>query len=70
MSIENWSEDVLLVNLSYGLEVSDELGTVAEVVHKRRDCDVIIDFSRVGTITPSVIPRLVKLLELLVECLS
>ena len=68
MSIENWSEHVLLVSLPNGLEIIDELGTVAEMVRDRGDCDVIIDFSGVDTITSSVTAGLVKLRELLIEC--
>ncbi len=45
MGIQDWSENVILVDLPQEPEMGDELKTVTEVVRDRGDCDVVIDFS-------------------------
>ena len=67
MSVENWSDDVLLVSLPAEPEISDELGAVVEVVRDKRQCDLVIDFSSVHLITSATIAELLKLRELLIE---
>jgi len=67
MSVENWSDDVLLVSLPAEPEISDELGAVVEVVRDKRQCDLVIDFSGVHLITSATIAELLKLRELLIE---
>ena len=67
MSVENWSDDVLLVSLPAEPEVSNELGAVVEMVRDKRQCDLVIDFSGVHLITSATIAELLKLRELLIE---
>jgi anti-anti-sigma factor len=67
MSVENWSDDVLLVSLPAEPEISDELGAVVEMVRHKRQCDVVIDFTGVHLITSATIAELLKLRELLIE---
>jgi len=67
MSVENWSDDVLLVSLPADPEVSNELGAVVEMVRDKRQCDLVIDFSSVHLITSATIAELLKLRELLIE---
>jgi hypothetical protein len=47
MGIQNWSEDIILIDLPQEPQTADELRTVTEIVCDRGDCDVVIDFSSV-----------------------
>lgn len=67
MSFEYWSDDVLLVSLPADPEVSNELGTVVEMVRDKRHYHVVIDFSGVHFITSATIAELLKLRELMTE---
>ena len=67
MSVENWSDDVLLVSLPGEPEISDELGAVVQMVRAKRQCDLVIDFSGVHLITSATIAELLKLRELMIE---
>ena len=68
MAIQNWSEDIVLVDLPPEPEMADELETVTMTVRDRGDCDVVIDFSRVDIVTSSSISKLLKLRKLLGDC--
>jgi anti-anti-sigma factor len=68
MAIQNWSEDIILVDLPPEPEMADELDTVTTTVCDRGDCDVVIDFSRVDIVTSSSISKLLKLRKLLGDC--
>ncbi len=68
MGIQNWSEDIILVDLPAEPEMSDELKTVIEIVRDRGDCDLVIDFSSVDIITSSSLSKLLKLRKLLGDC--
>jgi len=45
MSVQNWSEHVVLVNLPAEPQMADDLADVAYRVRHRHDCDVVIDCS-------------------------
>jgi hypothetical protein len=47
MAIQNWSEDIILVDLPAEPEMGDELKTITEIVRDRGDCDLVVDFSSV-----------------------
>ena len=47
MGIQNWSDDIVLVDLPQEPEMGDELKTVIATVRDRGDCDVVIDFANV-----------------------
>lgn len=68
MGIQNWSEDVILVDLPEEPEMGDELATVTEMVRDRGNCDVVIDFSNVDIVTSSSLSKLLKLRKLLADC--
>lgn len=65
MGIQQWSENIILVNLSEEQEMNDELETIAEMVSERGDNDVVIDFSGMDIVTSSNLSELLKLHELL-----
>lgn len=68
MGIQNWSEDIILVDLPQEPEMGDELKTVTGMVRDRGDCDVVIDFSSVDIITSSSLSKLLKLRKMLADC--
>ena len=61
MGIRNLSKDVIFVVLPEELKINDELKTINEIISSKRDCDVIIDFSRVEIVTSSSISNLLIL---------
>jgi len=68
MGIQNWSEDIILVDLPQEPDLGDELKTATEAVRDRGDCEVVIDFSNVDIITSSSLSKLLKLRKLLGDC--
>ncbi len=68
MGIQNWSEDIILVDLPQEPELGDELKTATEAVRDRGDCELVIDFSQVDIITSSSLSKLLKLRKLLGDC--
>jgi len=65
MGIQNWSEDIILVDLPQEPEMPNELETVMEMVNDRGGCEVVIDFSDVDIITSSSLSKLLKLRKIL-----
>jgi len=68
MGIQNWSDDIVLVDLPQEPQIGDELKTVTEIALDRGDCDVVIDFSSVDIITSSSLSKFLKLRKLLADC--
>lgn len=68
MGIQNWSDDVVVVDLPVEPQLNDELCATSEIVRDRGDCDVVVDFSQVDIITSSSISALLKLQKLLTDC--
>ena len=68
MGIQNWSEDIILVDLPQEPNMGEELRTVTEIVRDRGDCDVVIDFSSVDIVTSSSLSKLLRLRKLLADC--
>ncbi len=68
MGIQNWSDDIILVDLPQEPDMGDELKTVTEMVRDRGNCDVVIDFSSVDIVTSSSLSKLLKLRKLLADC--
>ena len=68
MGIQDWSEDIILVDLPQEPEMGDELKTVTGTVRDRGDCDVVIDFSNIDIIASSSLSKLLKLRKLLGDC--
>ena len=67
MGIQNWSENIVLVDLPQEPEIADELKSVIEIVRDRGDCDVVIDFSSVDIVTSSSLSKLLKLRKVLAD---
>jgi len=68
MGIQNWSEDIMLVDLPLEPEMGEELKTITQIVRDRGDCEVVIDFSRVDIITSSSLSKLLRLKKLVNDC--
>jgi len=68
MGIQNWSEDVVLVDLPLEPEMGEELKTITQVVRDRGDCEVVVDFSKVDIITSSSLSKLLRLKKLVGDC--
>ena len=68
MGIQNWSENIVLVDLPAEPQIVDELKDVTEMVRDRGDCDVVIDFSKVDIITSSSLSALLRLRKMLTDC--
>jgi anti-anti-sigma regulatory factor len=64
MSIGDWSDDIILVNLPWRLQEHDELQRVVEMV-RQRGRNVVVDFSRVGVAGGATLTRLLELRQLL-----
>ena len=61
MEMQNWPEDIILVNLPGEPQIANELIAITEKIRKRGDCDVVIDFSGVDIVTSSSLSKLLKL---------
>jgi anti-anti-sigma factor len=68
MGIENWSEDIILVELPPEPELGDELKTAIQMILKRGGCEVAVDFSQVDIVTSSSLSKLLKLRKLIGDC--
>jgi len=68
MGIQNWSEDIVVVDLPPEPQMLDELKSVTEIIRDRGDCDVVIDFSSIDIVTSSSISSLLRLGKLLADC--
>jgi anti-anti-sigma factor len=68
MGIQNWSEDIVLVNLAPEPQMGEELQSVIETAAQKGSCDVVVDFAEVDILTSSSIAKLLKLRKALVDC--
>jgi len=68
MSAQNWSEQVILVELPPEPEVVAELQQTVQLVREKDDCDVVVDFSNVDILTSNSLAELVRLQTLLAQC--
>ena len=68
MGIQDWSDDVILVDLPQEPQMGEELKSVTGMVRDRGNCDVVIDFSEVDIVTSSSLSKLLKLRKLLTDC--
>ena len=67
MGIQNWSENVVLVNLAKEPDMGEELQTVIDMVTEDRERDVVVDFSDTDIVTSSSIAKLLKLRKVLYD---
>ena len=68
MGIQNWSEDIILVDLPQEPDTIDEIRSVTQIARDRGDCDVVIDFETIDIITSSSLSALLRLQKLLTDC--
>jgi anti-anti-sigma factor len=68
MGIQNWSENIVLVDLPTEPLMGDELKTIADIIKDRGDCDVVVDFSAIDIITSSSLSKFLKLRKMLMDC--
>ena len=68
MGIQNWSDEIILVNLAKEPQMGEELQTVVDLIEDGRECDVVVDFSDVDIITSSSIAKMLKIRKELHEC--
>ncbi|NLX06545.1 MAG: STAS domain-containing protein [Phycisphaerae bacterium] len=61
MAIQQWSENIVLVNLQDDPQFTDDLNAVMQMVEERPDIDVVIDFKDVSFLNSSNIAKLLKL---------
>jgi len=67
MGIQNWSDNIILVNLAQEPQLGEELMTVTGMVKETQDADVVVDFADVSIITSSSIAKLLKLRKALLD---
>ena len=68
MGIQNWSENIVLVDLPAEPQLGDELKAVADIIKDRGDCDVVMDFSGIDIISSSSLSKLLKMRKQLTDC--
>jgi len=66
MATQDWSEDILMVDLANDPELTDELTALIERVEEEPK-DVVLNFSDVGFLNSSNISRLLRLRKVLVD---
>ncbi len=64
MSIDRWSEDVIVVDLTEGLGKHHELETVIRTLRQGYPCDVVVDFSHVQVVGGVWLTQLQKIQRL------
>ena len=67
MGIQNWSDNIVLVNLAKEPQLGDELQAVTEIVVEKGGFDVVVDFADVDIVTSSSIAKLLKLRKTLTD---
>jgi anti-anti-sigma factor len=61
MGIQNWSDNMILVNLAPEPQTGEELQMATEMATETGGNDFVVDFAQVGIITSSSIAKLLKL---------
>lgn len=67
MGIQNWSENLILVNLPKEPDMGEELLTVISIISENAEMDVVVDFSDTDIITSSSVAKLLKLRKVLYD---
>ncbi|MEK7710905.1 MAG: STAS domain-containing protein [Planctomycetota bacterium] len=67
MSIENWSENIVIVELQDDPAFTDDLTSVIEQTAERNDVDVVLGFAGVNYVNSSNIAKLLKLRKRLIN---
>ncbi|MCF7957958.1 MAG: STAS domain-containing protein [Phycisphaerae bacterium] len=66
MATQDWSDDIVLVDLADDPELSDELNAITDRMEKDAR-DVVVNFSNVKFLNSSNISRLLKLRKILLD---
>lgn len=66
MSIERWSDNILVVELQDDPAFSDDMTSLVEELNNKADVDVVLNFSGVSYLNSSNIAKLLKLRKKLV----
>jgi len=61
VSIENWSEDVLIVQLQEDPVFTDDLSVLVDQLNSKGDVDIVLSFSAVNYLNSSNLAKLLKL---------
>ena len=61
MAIQQWSENIVLVNLQDDPQFTDDLNAVTEQAEARTDLDIVVDFRDVTFLNSSNIAKLLRL---------
>jgi len=64
MAIQQWSDEIIIVDLPDEPEMTDELISLTEFLVDKESFSVVIDFTGVGGITSAGLSRLVQLRQL------
>ncbi len=67
MAIKDWSDNIILGDLQDDPQFSDDLNALSDLVQRRNQVDVVLDFSGVTYLNSSNIAKLLKLRKLLVH---
>lgn len=67
MGIQNWSDELILVNLAAEPDMGEELQTVIGMVTEDDSQDVVVNFADVDILTSSSIAKLLKLRKVLYD---
>lgn len=67
MGIQNWSDEIILVNLAKEPQLGEELQVVIDMVRDDPSRDVVVDFSDIDILTSSSIAKLLKLRKVLID---
>lgn len=65
MGIQDWSENIILVNIASEPDMCDELKAVTDIIRQRKNCGVVIDFSDADIVTSSSLAQLLRLQKVL-----
>lgn len=61
MSIENWSESIVVADLQDDPAFTDDVVALTDQLESQSDCDVVLNFSGVNYLNSSNIAKLLKL---------
>jgi len=67
MEVENLTEDIIAFEIEREPAMAGELKTIAFIVEDRRDCDVVLDFTKVDIITSPSLAKLLKMRQTLLD---
>ena len=67
MSIQDWSENIVIIELPKEPQITEEVQMAIDIFKDRADCNIIVDFSEVDIITSSGISALLTLNKMITD---